>query len=211
VEKGYKVAILDLTKGEKGSRGSTELRKKESECAAEVLGIRRRLNLGLPDAFIENSIDYRMKVVKILRQLKPRLLVIPHAEQRHPDHRKTPELIYDACHLSGLVKVKTGNLKPHRPFKIMYSVSFLDVKPSFIIDITNQMDIKLKAVNCYESQFKPDPDKPVVYPPALDMIDFIKTDARKHGYKIGSTYGEPFITKETILVDDPMSLQIASI
>ncbi|MBD3234693.1 MAG: bacillithiol biosynthesis deacetylase BshB1 [candidate division Zixibacteria bacterium] len=211
VQKGYKVAILDLTMGEMGSRGSAGLREEEADCAAKILGVNSRFNLGLPDAFIENKRENRMKAVKILRQLKPELLILPYPEQRHPDHRKTPQLMYDACHLSGLSKVETGDLEPHRPSRIIYSTSFLQFKPSIIIDITEQMDIKLKAVACYDSQFKPDPDKPVVYPPAFDINEFILTDARYHGFRIEKKYGEPFFVKETMMIDDPVNLSVRSI
>lgn len=211
VEIGHKVAILDLTKGEMGSRGSATIRKQESDCAARVLGVEQRLNLGLPDAFVENTPENRMKVVKVIRQLRPRLLILPYHSQRHPDHRKTPELLYDACHLSGLIKVKTGKLEPHRPFKIIYSCSFVDVKPTFVIDISEQMDTKLEAVACYSSQFEPDPSKPVVYPPAFDISEFMTNDARRFGYKVGTKYGEPFIQNEVLLVDDPLNLPVRSI
>ncbi|MCP4632018.1 MAG: bacillithiol biosynthesis deacetylase BshB1 [candidate division Zixibacteria bacterium] len=211
VEFGYKVAILDLTKGEKGSRGNAAIRKKEAECAARMLGVAKRINLGLPDAFVENTRENRFKAVRILRDLRPKLLILPYFKQRHPDHRKAPELLYDACHLSGLVKVKTGNLKPHRPLKIMYTTSFIDVKPSIIIDITDQLEIKLKAVACYDSQFEVDPNKTMVYPPAEDIFDFIKLDARRYGYKVGKTYAEPFVIREPILIDDPVKLEVPSI
>jgi len=211
IENGHKVAILDLTKGEKGSRGTLAIRKREAESAAEVLSIARRINLGLPDAFVENNRENRLKLVVLLRKLRPQLLIIPHSRQRHPDHRRSSELLYDSCHLSGLEKIKTGDLKPHRPFKILYSTSFLEVEPSFMVDITSQMDIKLRAVACYESQFHPDPKKPVVYPPANDIFDFIKTDAHRFGYKTGVQYCEPFVQNELFLIDDPLTLPVRSI
>lgn len=208
---GYRVAILDLTRGEMGSRGNAGIRKKEAACAAKILGVKTRMNLGLLDAFIENSRENRIKVVSIIRDLKPHLLVLPHPQQRHPDHRKTPELIYDACHISGLSRLEIDGLAPHRPFKIIYSTAFINVQPSFIIDISDQLETKLKAVSCYKSQFDPDELKTVVYPPAFDISDFILTHARADGYKIQVKYGEPFWTKETMLVDDPMLLKVASI
>ncbi|MBD3170784.1 MAG: bacillithiol biosynthesis deacetylase BshB1 [candidate division Zixibacteria bacterium] len=211
VEFGYKVAILDLTRGEMGSRGSAELREQEADCAAGVLGAYKRINLGLPDAFIENTAENRLKAVKIIRELQPYLLVLPYPEQRHPDHRKTPELIYDACHLAGLKKVDNDGLEPHRPGKILYSTSFLDIKPSIVIDITEQIEKKLEAVACYQSQFKPDPNEVVVYPPAFDIFEFIKNDALKYGYKIRTKYAEPFVIKEAVKVDDPMKLDVPSI
>lgn len=208
---GYKIAIVDLTKGEMGSRGNVSIRTKEAECARKTLGAKVRINLELSDSFLENERETKAKVVKTLRRYRPRLLFLPHRKQRHPDHRKTSEIVYDSCHLSGLEEYRTGSLKPFRPHKIIYCTSFLAVEPSIIIDISDSMEGKLNAVRCYKSQFEPIDGEMVVYPPAFDMEDYILTDARYYGYKASVKYGEPFYIPEPILIENPLLMKVPSI
>jgi bacillithiol biosynthesis deacetylase BshB1 len=133
--RGLRTAILDLTQGEAGTRGSAEERTREAAQAADLLGARWRKALDLPDGAIENTLENRIKIVRVLRQLRPRVVILPYWQARHPDHAIAATLGYEACFLSGLSKVDTG-APPHRPFKIVYASLYADVRPSFIVDIT---------------------------------------------------------------------------
>ena len=213
VDLGYKVGIVDLTEGEMGTRGSAHEREKEANCAAEVMGIHLRDNLKLPDARVELDWKTKMKVVEKLRKYKPHLLIIPYWEQRHPDHASCSYLGWDASFLAGLKRITDVPGEPHRPFKIIYSsVSLIDRKPSFIVDITGQFDRKIKAVKCYTSQFldRP-PEGKEIFPPARDIYEFMEARARHYGYLISKKYGEPYVLKETMEVEDPMKMSVRSI
>ena len=168
---GYKVGIVDLTEGEMGTRGTELDRKREADKAAKVMRIRLRENLSMPDAKVELSWENKMKVVEVLRKYRPHLLILPYWEQRHPDHANCSLLGWDAAFLAGLAKLDEVQGKPHRPFKIIYStISVSDKKPSFIVDITNQFQRKLKAVGCYRSQFYPKkPEGKKIFPPARNI------------------------------------------
>jgi len=213
VDLGYQVGILDLTEGEMGTRGSAHDREKEANCAAEVMGVQLRDNLKLPDAKVELNWQTKMKVVEKLRKYKPHLLILPFWEQRHPDHAACSHLGWDASFLAGLKKINEVPGEPHRPFKIIYAtVSVIDKKPSFIVDISDQLERKIKAVKCYATQFldRP-PEGKEIFPPARDIYTFIEARARHYGYLIGKKYGEPFMLKETMEIEDPMKMSVRSI
>lgn len=207
---GYKVGICDLTQGEMGTKGTEVDRAREADAAAKVMGLSVRENLKLPDAGVQNTRENQLKVVEILRRYKPHLLILPYWEQRHPDHAVTPRLVYDACFLSGLKKLGAPG-EPHRPFKILYSTSFFEIKHSFIVDITNQFSRKLEAVRCYNSQFDDTPESKEIFPPARNIFEFMETKARHYGYLVGKKYGEAFLTREYVEVEDPMKLLVKSI
>jgi bacillithiol biosynthesis deacetylase BshB1 len=210
VDLGYKVGILDLTQGEMGTKGTAEQRGKEAQCASKVMGISVRENLRLPDSNVEDTLENKLKLVKIIRKYKPHLVILPYWTQRHPDHLRCSQLGYKACYLSGLAKLKVKG-EPHRPFKIIYSSSFIEEKHSFIVDISEQFERKIKAVKCYESQFGELLDKKAVQPSARNVFDFMEVKARHYGYLIGKRYGEAFIIKELLEVEDPMKLLVRSI
>lgn len=213
VDLGYKVGIVDLTEGEMGTRGTELDRKREAERAAKVMGIHLRENLSIPDAKVELTWENKMKVVEVLRKYQPHLFILPYWEQRHPDHANCSLLGWDAAFLAGLAKLDEVPGKAHRPFKILFStLSIVDRKPSFIVDITDQFKRKLKAVACYRSQFYPKKtETKKVFPPARDIYEFMEARARHFGYLIGKKYGEPFIIKENIEIVDPMKMPVRSI
>lgn len=210
VDLGYRVGILDLTAGEAGSRGDSETRQKEANCAAAVMGLAFRHNLNLPDAGLFVTQENALEVARIIRKTKPQLVILPSGNQRHPDHTAAGEIGYRGCFLAGLGKMPISG-DPHRPRKIIYSCSFLDIKPTFVVDITEQFERKCKAVACYKSQFEEKPGLREVYPPARNIFDFMEVQNRRYGYMIGARYGEAFSQKEMLSVDDPLKLPGKSI
>jgi len=210
-DSGYKVGIVDLTQGEMGTRGSARQRGIEAKCAAKLMGIQVRENLKIPDSKVETTWENKLKLVKILRKYKPHLVILPYWEQRHPDHANCSRLGYDACYLSGLAKLKVPG-EPHRPYKIIYSTSFRErMEHSFIVDVTKQFEKKIEAVKCYHSQFRDMRQRKDVFVPGLDVFDFMRIKAVNYGVMIGVKYGEAFITKELMAVEDPMMLKPRSI
>src|ERR1700751_2091031 len=154
--RGLRTAILDLTRGEAGTRGSAEDRAREAAEAAKLLGVSRREALDLPDGAIENTLENRKKIVRVLREVRPRVVILPYWQARHPDHAIVAALGYEACFLSGLAKVDTG-IPPHRPFKIVYASLYADVRPSFIVDITPFIEQRHAALIAYKSQYANQP------------------------------------------------------
>lgn len=205
VDLGYKVGMLDLTAGEMGSRGTAETRMAEAEAAAKILGVSARANLGLPDAYLENSLTYRALLAQQIRDFAPKLIIIPHWQQRHPDHRVCSQLSFDACHYAGLKKAKlTG--EPHRPRKILYSTYYEPTPNGFAVDISAQFERKLEAVRCYHSQFKEGDKENKVFAPGFDLFAFIRANDSALGSQIRTQYAEGYVTKEIVALDDPMLL-----
>lgn len=209
---GYLTAIVDLTRGEMGTRGSPEGRAGEAAAAAEVLGVSQRVNAGLPDAGLHNSDDTRKVVVALLRQLRPRVVILPFPVGRHPDHRVASELGRDACFLSKLAKYDAEG-EPHNVQKIIYAMAYREdpVKPTFVVDISEAFDQKLEAVACYSSQFEGVITAGELYPTGQDLFELIRTQNRHYGSLIRSAFGEPFVTEETVRVDDIVKMGVLSI
>ncbi len=210
VERGYEVGLLDLTAGESGSRGDAGSRADEAECAAKVMGVDFRLNLEMPDAGLFLTQANALAVADIIRRTTPEIVIIPWGNQRHPDHTTTGEIAYRGCFLSGLSKMPLEG-EPFRPRKIFYSSSYQEVKPTFIVDISDQFERKCEAVACYKSQFEEMEGKREVYPPARNIFDFMEIQNRRYGYMAGVKYGEAFIQKETLTVDNPFTIPGKSI
>lgn len=211
VEAGHRVAVLDLTAGEMGTRGSAALRQQEAEAAAAVMGLAARETLGLPDAGIMNTPETRAALVQVIRRFRPRVVIAPAQRSRHPDHRVAAELARDACFLSGLAKFAPG-LPPHRPHKVVHVVTYREdpVVPTFIVDISGQFGKKLQAIRCYASQFDGAVQAGEVYPNGEPLLDIITHQAAHYGARIRCRYGEPFVTDETMRVDDLLSLQVST-
>jgi bacillithiol biosynthesis deacetylase BshB1 len=228
VDAGHRVGILDLTQGEMGTRGSAALRAAEAAAAARVLGLEVRENLGLPDAGITNSDATRVRLVHVLRRLRPRVVIAPAPRGRHPDHRMASELVRDACFLSGLARYAAGHregagvegtidgdappLRPFRPFKLLYAMTFREdaVKPTFVVDITDQFARKLEAIRCFASQFDGAIQAGEVYPNGEPLLDVVMHQAAHYGTLIRARYGEPFLTEETMAVDDVVALGVST-
>jgi N-acetylglucosamine malate deacetylase 1 len=211
VDAGHRTGILDLTAGETGTRGSAELREKEAARAAEVLGVSERRNAGLPDAHLQNTDQMRRVVVEHIRHFAPRVVILPFAVGRHPDHRVASELGRDACFLAGLAKYDAAGA-PHRPFKLLYALSYREdpVKPTFVVDITPQFDRKIAAIQCYASQFDGAKAAGEIFPTGQDLYSLVETQNAHYGSLIRTRYGEPFFTDETMAVTDVLALGVQS-
>ena len=211
VDQGRRTAILDLTAGETGTRGSAELRGEEAARAAETMGVTERRNLGLPDAGLTNTDLTRRAVVAAIRHFAPRIVILPFPEGRHPDHRIASELGRDACFLAGLAKYSAEGA-PHRPFKILYALAYREdpVKPTFVVDISAQFDRKMAAIRCYASQFDGATSAGELFPTGQDLYSLVETQSAHYGSLVRARYGEPFFTHETVLVDDVATLGVRS-
>ncbi len=210
VDLGYRVGMLDLTEGEMGSRGDAATRLAEATDAAKALGATVRANLGLPDAYLENNFSARALLAQQIREFAPNLIIIPHWQQRHPDHRVCSQLSFDACHYAGLKKAKlTG--EPHRPKKILYATYYEATAPSFAIDVSAQYERKLAAIRCYHSQFREGDKTNKVFSPGVDLFDFVRAHDAALGSQIRAQYAEGYVLKEVVAIDDPMKLGGVSI
>jgi N-acetylglucosamine malate deacetylase 1 len=211
VDAGHRTGILDLTAGETGTRGSAEVRAKEAERAAELLGVSERRNAGLPDAHLQNTDQMRRVVVEHIRHFAPRVVILPFAVGRHPDHRLASELGRDACFLAGLAKYDAAGA-PHRPFKVLYALSYREdpVKPTFVVDITPQFERKIAAIRCYASQFDGAKAAGEIFPTGQDLYSLVETQNAHYGSLIRTRYGEPFFTDETMAVTDVVALGVQS-
>jgi N-acetylglucosamine malate deacetylase 1 len=203
-EQGYKTGACDLSQGEMGTLGSADARKAESEAAARLMGLAVRVNAELPDSGLFNVREQQLRIVEILRRHRPQAVLLPGPEQRHPDHRITPQLVFDACFFAGLEKFEPGlGGAKFRPRKIYWChTSFEDRKPGFVLDLTPaQMEKKIAAVLAYTTQF-PDRDK---------MSELLRSRARSYGLMAGTTYGEGYTQRETMQVGDLLAVPGASI
>jgi bacillithiol biosynthesis deacetylase BshB1 len=208
--RGLRTAILDLTRGEAGTRGTTDDRAREAAEAARLLGVGWREALDLPDGAIGNTLENRLRIVGELRRVRPRVVILPYWQARHPDHAIVASLGYEACFLSGLAKYET-NLPPHRPFKIVYASLYADVRPSFIVDITPFIEQRHSALMAYKSQYANQSAGSALFVPEEEIRERTFAEARHYGLLAGVKYGEPFVQKEPVLVDDLTLLPVQSI
>lgn len=218
--RGLRTAILDLTQGEAGTRGTADDRAREAAESARLLGVSRREALDLPDGAIENTLENRMKIARVLREMRPRVVILPYWQARHPDHAIVASLGYDACFLSGLAKapgasgvtaVEETDPPPHRPFKIVYASLYADVRPSFIVDITPFIEQRQAALMAYKSQYSNQATGKTLFVPEEEIRERMFAEARHYGLLAGVKYGEPFVQKEVGLVDDLTLLPVQSI
>jgi bacillithiol biosynthesis deacetylase BshB1 len=212
VRAGHRVGIVDLTQGESATRGDAATRAAESVRAATVLGAHVRLNAGLPDAHVTNDEASREKMVELIRRTKPKVVILPYPVGRHPDHRVASELGRDACYLAGLAKYG-GATEPHRPFKLLYALAYREdpVKPSFVVDISDSFETKMKAIRCYASQFDGAKAAGEIFPTGQDLYALIRVQSAHYGSLIRRPYGEPFFTHETLEVGDVLQLGVQSL
>ena len=208
---GQRTAILDLTQGEMGTRGSAALRGAEADKAADLLGVCARETLGLPDAGIENTPATREALARVIRRLAPRVVIAPALEGRHPDHRITAQLVRDACFVAGLGKV-APDVPQHRPHKIVHTLAYRQdfVRPTFVVDISGEFEQKMRAVRCYASQFDDATQAGELYPTGEPLYDVITHYAATYGSLIRCRYGEPFFTTEMMRVDDVGALEVST-
>jgi N-acetylglucosamine malate deacetylase 1 len=209
---GHRVGIVDLSRGEMASRGTVELRSEESQRAAKVLGVSVRENVGFPDAALQNDPSTREQLAVVIRRFQPRVVIAPALEGRHPDHRVAAQLVRDACFVAGLAKVRP-DVPKHRPHKILHCLTHRQdfVRPTFVVDVSAEFELKLDAVRCYESQFEGLTQAGEVYPNGEPLVEIIRHHGAYYGALIRRQYGEPFFTTETMAVDDVVALEGATL
>ncbi len=240
-QRGHRTGILDLTRGEMGTRGSAEDRASEAAEAAKILCTSWRQALDIPDGRVENTWENQLKVVRVLREQRPRVVILPYWKGRHPDHYTASVLGYEACFLAGLAKLDVdaagglaanvtenvlpnlragrpqhsrldaGAIHPHRPFKIIYATLYYDVRPTFVVDITEQFEARLESLMAYKTQFSDQEAGKGIFPARDEIRSRIEAMARFYGMLGGVTYAEPFLQKEVGLVEDLTLIPVKSI
>lgn len=243
-DRGHRAGILDLTRGEMGTRGTAEDRSREAAEAARILKVSWREALDIPDGRVENTWENRLKVARAIRQTRPRVVILPYWEGRHPDHYTASKLGYEACFLAGLPKLDVdrvlgmqqstlnkiavpvsdaagerrgaashpgGASEPHRPFKIIYATLYYDVRPTFVVDISEQFEARFESLMAYKSQFSDQEAGKDIFPARQEIRARIESMARFYGMMGGVTYAEPFLQKEVGLVDDVTAIAVKSI
>jgi bacillithiol biosynthesis deacetylase BshB1 len=212
--RGACTGILDLTQGETGTRGTASDRLAEATVAARILQVAHREALDLPDGNVQNTLDNRLKIAAVLRRLRPRVVILPFWQGRHPDHYTSATLGYEACFLAGLARVATPGAPdalPHRPYKILYASLYADVRPSFVVDITPHIETRLQSLLAYRSQYGNQAGGTGLFVPEEEIRERTFASARHYGLLAGVRYAEPFVQKEVGLVDDLMLLPVQSI
>jgi bacillithiol biosynthesis deacetylase BshB1 len=214
---GRRTGILDLTQGEMGTRGTAEERAREAEEAAKILRVSWRNALDIPDGRVENTWENRLKVARVIREQRPRVVILPYWKGRHPDHYTAATLGYEACFLAGLAKLDVSanaegaNLAPHRPFKIIYATLYYDVRPTFVVDISELFETRFQALMAYKSQFSDQEAGKDLFPARDEIRTRTEAMARFYGLLGGVTYAEPFLQKEVGLVEDLTLIPVKSI
>jgi N-acetylglucosamine malate deacetylase 1 len=224
-QRGQRTGILDLTRGEMGTRGTAEDREREANDAAKILGVIWRRALDIPDGRVENTWENRLKVAEVIREMRPQVVILPYWKGRHPDHYTCSVLGYEACFLAGLSKLEIRGqgsgvsqssssaemLPPHRPFKIVYATLYYDVRPTFVVDISQQFEQKLASIFAYKSQFSDQEAGKNLFPAHAEIRARVDSMARFYGALGGVTHAEPFLQKEVGLVDDLLAIPVKSI
>ena len=207
---GWKTGILDLTRGESGTRGTASEREAEANDAARILGVSHREALDLPDGNVQNTLENRLKVAAVLRRLRPRVVILPYWQGRHPDHYTSATLGYEACFVSGLSKLDLEGA-PHRPYKILYASLYADVRPTFVVDISPYVEQRLQSLLAYRSQYATRPEGGGLFVPEEEIRERTFASARHYGMLAGVRYAEPFVQKEVALAHDLMTISVQSI
>jgi bacillithiol biosynthesis deacetylase BshB1 len=225
--RGQRTGILDLTQGEMGTRGTANDRAREAAEAARILKARFRHALDIPDGRVENTWENRLKIARVIREQRPRVVILPYWRGRHPDHYTCSTLGYEACFLAGLSKLQLDQSapanaqktappnhlaeKPHRPFKIVYATLYYDIRPTFVVDITEQFEARLESLFAYKSQYTDQSAGSGDFPARAEIRERIETMARFYGLLAGVKYAEPFLQKEVGLVEDLTMIPVKSI
>ncbi len=210
---GYSTGILDLTRGETGTRGTPETRLKEAAKAAKLLGVKIRRNLGLPDAQLRVTDEFKIAIAQVIREFEPHTVILPYWEGRHPDHYTAATLGYEACFIAGLKNYPMPG-KPFRPFKILYAAAYAEaVRPTIAVDITKQYARRRRAILAYASQFDPPKSekRSRVQLPLDALEERMSVQAKYYGRLIGVEYAEGFIVKEVSQVDDIVKMPVRSL
>lgn len=208
---GYRTGILDLTRGETGTRGNPDTRLKEAARAGKILRVQVRRNLGLPDAHLQVSDEFKAAVAGVIRELEPHTVILPYWEGRHPDHYTAARLGYEGCFVAGLKNYPLEG-QAFRPFKILYAAAYADVRPTIAVDITKQYDGRRRAILAYASQFRPaKKERSKVALPLDELEGRMDVVARHYGRMIGVKYAEGFVVKEVMQLDDVVRIPVRSL
>jgi len=208
-ERGYRVGAVDLTLGELGTRGSAELRARETAAANEILKAWFRENLGIPDGNIENNQENRLRLIRTIRRYRPRLLLVPYWEERHPDHVHASRLAIDAAFQSGLLRIETGQ-QSFRPYRVLFYAGRISFRPTFVVDISGTFSSKMQAIRSYRTQFHVEGEESSAAGPQTLIstayaLEVMETMGRYYGAMIGARYGEPFLMREPLEIVDPVA------
>ncbi len=207
---GRLVVLVDMVRGELGTRGSAQIREQEAAAAAEILGVTARENLELEDGNVRSTPGAKHKVAEVVRRWKPQMVFVPYWEDRHPDHAHASELAYEGTFLAGLPRYETGQ-KAYRPEQLVYYMGWVEFEPTFIVDITDQFEQKMEAIYAYGTQFKreasPDPQTRLT---SVETDWFMRSRMAYYGALIGKRYGEGFLIRGRLAVEDPLSLNFSS-
>lgn len=211
IKKGYKVGIADLTRGEMGTRGTPEIRVKEAEEAANILGLSARVNLELEDIFFTNNKENQLEVIKVIRKYSPEIVIANAVSDRHIDHGKGASLVKDACFMAGLSRIVTMDegrqQEAWRPRNVFHYIQNNLLKPDFIVDISEVWEQKLKAIKAFRSQFyDPESKEQQTFISTPDFLFFIESRSRELGHSIGVKYGEGFTVNKNIGITDLFGL-----
>ncbi|MEO5645823.1 MAG: bacillithiol biosynthesis deacetylase BshB1 [Bacteroidia bacterium] len=208
---GYSAGIIDLTKGELGTRGSAELRLKEADAAAKILGVQFRENLGMEDGFFKNDKINLFLLVEKIRQYRPKIVLCNAVSDRHPDHGRAAKMVSEACFYSGLAKIETAFKKeiqlPHRPQAVYHYIQDRNLKPDLVVDITPFIDKKIEAIMAFSSQFfDPESTEPATPISSPEFMETVKAKMRVYARDIQVEFAEGFTVERTIGVDDLVKL-----
>lgn len=211
IDQGYTVGIVDLTKGELGTRGTIATRKKEALDASKIMGVKVRENLGFKDGFFINDEKHQRELIKVIRKYQPSIVISNAKFDRHPDHGRSAQLTYDACFLSGLSKVETRlkgkKQQAHRPKALYHYIQAIHTEPHFVVDITNYFDRKLEAIHAYKTQFyDPKSKEKNTFISSPEFLEFVRARASHFGVPIGVRYAEGFTVNRIPGVNDIVSL-----
>ena len=203
IDNGLSVGMIDLTRGELGTRGSGKVRIEEAKNAAKVLGVNFRYNLELRDGFISDDEESIFDVIKVIREFKPKVIITNSKTDRHPDHESAARLVKKACFLSGLIKISTkkDNLDQEswRPKSLLYSIQNNYVEPHFVVDVSKYIDVKINAIKCFKSQFyDPKSKENDSFISTKEFMDFIKSRSIEMGHSIGVKHGEGFTSENKL-------------
>jgi bacillithiol biosynthesis deacetylase BshB1 len=205
VSQGYAIGACELTSGELSTRGTVAERSEEAQAAAKILGLAPRINLSIPDGNVAETEENKLAVIKVIRQYRPRFIFAPYWKCRHFDHVHASNVVSEASFYSGLAKIDTGQ-QPHRPDFIFYYFLRHETEPSFVVDISGEFETKKEAIMAHKSQFhNENSEEPDTFISSKFFIDSIENRNKYWGLRIGTNYGEPFVVKETIKIDDPLA------
>jgi bacillithiol biosynthesis deacetylase BshB1 len=203
IAEGKKVGVIDLTKGELGTRGTTSQRLKEAQLACEVMGLTIRENLGMADGFFLNDKEHQFAIIETIRRFQPSIIFCNAPEDRHPDHGRAASLVEEASFLSGLSKIKTTHngveQSAWRPTQVFHYIQSRSLTPNFVVDISAHMDKKMESILAHSSQFyDPNSNEPETFISGTAFLEFVKGRAKELGQQIGVQYAEGFITKKLL-------------